>query len=340
MTRVVGKRDAFTLVELLVVIAIIGILVALLLPAVQAAREAARRMQCSNSLKQIALASHNYHDTFKMLPPGFVPKRAANGAVINNINNWGWAALQLPFMEQAPLHDQLRVGNIHLEDAAGLVPALAPLKAAMQQPIASLRCPSDVGPDTNSNRQRFHWAGGGNAQSRLATTNYIGANTSYRQAANGGRPVERGVFIEDVGRNFRNITDGTSNVIAFGERRWQVKDTAGNIRTIGAGVVFGVRRRNAAGTRADVLGHGSARINLNEATQIGSGQQGFSSQHPGGAQFALADGSVRFIAQTINADHDPNQITTYATNAIRDVEVDTTWERLIAIQDGEPVGDF
>lgn len=340
MTRFARKRNAFTLVELLVVIAIIGILVALLLPAVQAAREAARRMQCSNALKQIALASHNYHDTYKTLPPGFMPKRNATGALINDVNNWGWAALQLPFMEQAPLYDRLQVGNIRLEDAAGLVPALAPLKAAMQQPVASLRCPSDVAPDTNSNRQRFHWGGGANAQGRLATTNYIGANSSYRSAVNGGRPVERGLFVEDAGRNFRDITDGTSNVIAFGERRWQIKDTLGAIRTIGAGVVFGVRRRNAVGTRADVLGIGSARINLNDAGQIALGQQGFSSQHPGGAQFALADGSVRFIAQTINADQGPNQITTYATNAIRDVEVDTTWERLIAIQDGAAVGDF
>lgn len=334
------KRKAFTLVELLVVIAIIGILVALLLPAVQAAREAARRMQCSNALKQIALSSHNYHDTYKSLPPGFVPKRNAMGGVINDINNWGWAALQLPFMEQVPLHSQLQVGNIHLEDAAGLNAALAPLKAAMQTPIASLRCPSDVGPDTNSNRQRFHWAGGGNAQSRLATTNYIGANSSYEVSANGGRPIERGVFIEDEGRAFRDITDGTSNVIAFGERRWQVKDNAGAIRTIGAAVVFGVRRRNAVGTRADVLGGGIAKINLDDATNLGFGQRGFSSQHPGGSQFALADGSVRFIAETINADHGAGQVTSYATNAIRDVEVNTTWERLLAIQDGEPVGDY
>lgn len=340
MTSLARNRKAFTLVELLVVIAIIGILVALLLPAVQAAREAARRMQCSNALKQIALASHNYHDSYKKFPPGYVPKRAANGAFINNINNWGWAALQLPFMEQAPLHSQLDVGNIHLENAAGAIAALAPLKAAMQVPIASLRCPSDVGPTTNSNRQRFHWAGGGNAQGRLATTNYIGANSSYEVTTNGGRPVERGLFIEGQGRSFGDILDGTSNVIAFGERRWQVKDNAGAIRTIGAAVAFGVRRRNATGTRADVLGCGRAKINLNDSVTLGVGQRGFSSYHPGGAQFALADGSVRFVPETIDADHEANQITTYTTNAIRDVEVDTTWERLLAIQDGNPVGDY
>ena len=102
-------RPAFTLVELLVVIAIIGILVALLLPAIQAAREAARRTQCVNNLKQIGIGLQNYHDTFRSFPPGtlFWPAAGANPNGDNQM--WGWSALLLPFVEQATLHDQMRV---------------------------------------------------------------------------------------------------------------------------------------------------------------------------------------------------------------------------------------
>lgn len=152
--RATQRKQGFTLVELLVVIAIIGILVALLLPAVQAAREAARRMQCSNNLKQLGVALHNYHDTHKSMPPGFLPKRNANGAKTNNVNLWAWGALVLPFMEQQALHDKLNVGNNHLE----LISSTAgpgTLKEVMQQAIPSFRCPSDVGPPKNTNRQRL-----------------------------------------------------------------------------------------------------------------------------------------------------------------------------------------
>jgi prepilin-type N-terminal cleavage/methylation domain-containing protein len=97
----------FTLVELLVVIAIIGILVGLLLPAVQAAREAARRMQCSNNLKQIGLAAHNYESSMKVLPSGYVRT--------NNQEGWGWAALLLPYTEQGSLYEQLVVGRGNLK---------------------------------------------------------------------------------------------------------------------------------------------------------------------------------------------------------------------------------
>src|SRR5918992_4678938 len=95
------KRSAFTLVELLVVIAIIGVLVALLLPAVQAAREAARRMQCSNNLKQLGLASHNYHDTYKVFPVQSFPAHGSNNA-------WGWSPMLFPFIELNSLYDILK----------------------------------------------------------------------------------------------------------------------------------------------------------------------------------------------------------------------------------------
>src|SRR6056297_888152 len=104
-----GRRPAFTLVELLVVIAIIGILVGLLLPAVQAAREAARRMQCSNNLKQLALGCHNYADAHNKFPMAFAPAIAPyQPANVNNVQeSWGWGAMLLPFIEQGNMHQSL-----------------------------------------------------------------------------------------------------------------------------------------------------------------------------------------------------------------------------------------
>jgi len=131
-----GRRDGFTLVELLVVIAIIGILIALLLPAVQAAREAARRSQCTNNLKQIGLALHNYHDATKALPTGGLSKYV-NGSLSSTY--WGWNTLIFPQMEQQSLHDALQVGQNSLWGTV----SDATIRPHMQKPITVLQCPSD-----------------------------------------------------------------------------------------------------------------------------------------------------------------------------------------------------
>jgi prepilin-type N-terminal cleavage/methylation domain-containing protein len=330
-----NRKTGFTLVELLVVIAIIGILVALLLPAVQAAREAARRMSCNNNLKQVGLALHNYHDTYKTFPNGWL-RVAGGGAANNNMNLWGWSALILPFMEQESLHSQLGVGANRLEDlAAAAYAANGSNMGLLSQPVASFRCPSDTGPDSNTNRDRFSWADDVNS-GRPATSNYVGVNDSWRTDNGTGPQAERGLFREPTSNSFRDIIDGTSNVIVVGERKWLTKMDNGNLYTSGAANLFGVRRRNDQTHRGDQVGCGCPGINFAVNANNGRSRQGFSSQHPGGALFTLGDGSVRFISETIDRGPlGPNDHSCDDNATVR--PVDSTWERIIAIADGQTV---
>ncbi len=144
-------RCGFTLIELLVVIAIIAILIALLLPAVQQAREAARRTQCKNNLKQLGLALHNYHDVMKQFPPGFVDQLSsaatASGAAVaatTQDGNWGWGSYTLPYIDQAPLYNLLNVGNRTLLQAANDTTNGG--RRGLQTPLEAFRCPSDTAP--------------------------------------------------------------------------------------------------------------------------------------------------------------------------------------------------
>jgi len=330
-------RSGFTLVELLVVIAIIGILIALLLPAVQAAREAARRSQCSNNLKQLGLALHNYHDSFKCFPSGWLNKPAGG-----NYNLWGWSALVLPYVEQAALHEQLDVGDVSLEDLATAYAATSgnPQNLlVLSQPVAAFRCPSDDGPESNAVRDQFPWSAGADT-GRLATSNYVGANDSWEteRGINAAPRSETGLFREDSSFGFRSIRDGSSNVIALGERKYYLRTDTGRDYNIGAAVLFGVRRRNAVNHRGDQVASGCPGINHNVDVSRAQSRQGFSSDHPGGAQFALADGSVRFISETIKFDAGADGTTCADDPLLRDV--DTTWEQLIAIRDGAVISDF
>ena len=334
-------RSGFTLVELLVVIAIIGILIALLLPAVQAAREAARRSQCGNNMKQFGLALHNYSDSFKCFPSGWLNKPAGG-----NYNLWGWSALVLPYIEQGALHDQLDVGNVSLEDLALAYAATSGNPQdllVLSQPVAAFRCPSDDGPETNNIRDQFPWAAGANT-GRLATSNYVGVNDTWQtqRGVTGGPAEQRGLFREDSAFKFRDITDGTSNVLALGERRFFTRTDTGRLYSSAAAVVFGVRRRNHEGNRADQVGSGCPGINHAVDSSRAWARRGFSSKHPGGAQFTLADGSVRFISETIDFDADASSIESGTT--CEDLatlwDVDTTWEQLIGIGDGAAVSSF
>ncbi|MEX0820476.1 MAG: DUF1559 domain-containing protein [Pirellulaceae bacterium] len=334
------QRQGFTLVELLVVIAIIGILVALLLPAVQAAREAARRMQCSNNLKQNALSLHNYHDTYKRFPPGYLTKPNTPNRD-PGVDMWSWGALSQRFIEGNAATDAMNTGSTTLSFAIprfATVGGTPPLSGQniLDVAVKAHRCPSDVGPDTNDQRPMQLTA--------TATGNYIAANSSGDLSENGGGVVNAagnvsaaGLFRQDTALAFRDMIDGTSNVIALGERRWQVKATNGSIFIVGAGNVYGRRPLVTPAAVdvdnfADVLGGGLVPINHKVlGTDPQPIRRGFSSQHPGGAQFALGDGSVRFISETIQHSADGPNVA---------LPPNSTFEYLLAIQDGNPVGDY
>ncbi|TWT39328.1 DUF1559 domain-containing protein [Blastopirellula retiformator] len=260
------QRQGFTLVELLVVIAIIGVLIALLLPAVQQAREAARRMQCTNNMKQIGLAMHNYHDTHKLFPPGF-----------NNELGWGWGAKILPFIEQTALYDEIDQVNglMDLSDADIL--------AAVQIPLDAFRCPSDVAPDLNDKSVPVVVA-----SEEIAYSSYLASMGSYKDAT--VTQLGLGMFWPQSRVAFRNVLDGTSNTFLIGEREYQ--HTIGGLwaGTTTSGPGHQNKKYILASTNtSDGL--------INDPTKY----KGFGSFHPGGANFAFCDGSVHFISETIDA---------------------------------------
>lgn len=228
-----SRRDGFTLIELLVVVAIIGILVSLMLPAVQQAREAARRTQCKNNLRQIGLALHNYHDAFDTLPPGYVDQGQEQTEA--GQGNWTWTAMLLPYVDQTPTFTLLDVGNRLLSDALADPQALQ----AMQHPLAVLVCPSDPGPMLNEADdagspwpERAIRDALGNER-LLARCSYVAANSTRRLGRDEGVPINpesdgtpsaNGVFWRNSSVHFRTITDGSSNIILAGERIWKKGD--------------------------------------------------------------------------------------------------------------------
>ena len=221
------KSKGFTLVELLVVIAIIGILVGLLLPAVQAAREAARRMQCSNNLKQLALACHNYESAYKSFPMAFAP--AVAPYVRNNVNNnqesWGWGAMLLPFIEQGNLHQQLGVNDYSLKalianENPNILNTIA--RPLLETGVPSFQCPSDAGSNGVQVHQNRHFGGGvgtriaGWGNWRPGKSNYM-CNRGTRDQPQRVNDTH-GMFMENGAKRFGEITDGTSNTFLIGER--------------------------------------------------------------------------------------------------------------------------
>lgn len=298
-------RSAFTLVELLVVIAIIGVLVALLLPAVQAAREAARRTQCSNNLKQLGLALHNFHDTYGKLPVG---------AHDDDNRSFCWRTWILPFVEQSSLYNQMvgagmwippNMGNgangVNVDSVPGSevngIPALSDL---CKTKLTFYTCPSDILPMLDNDG--------------YAKTNYCGnmgpALGTVTGCGSVKGDVQEGVllFANDNNTTWTTslamITDGTSNTIMAGEVTVSenVKPTSLNDARypIWAG---GNNNGSCSGTAAAGATLRFVDVNyfINRKTGAESNSS-FGSKHPGGAQFVLADASVRFINESISSE--------------------------------------
>lgn len=283
------RSQGFTLVELLVVIAIIGVLVALLLPAVQQAREAARRSQCVNNMKQIGIALHNYHDSYNSFPPGWI-NRGGGG-----VPNYGWAVNILPFMEQSALYQELDPGITPLNTryVAGADPVS---QALLQTPIKGYRCPSDVTRDLN-NLVIF----GGANHFNVATSNYVAnAGTAATHSLIDGL----GVFFGNSYLGFNHILDGTSNTLMVGER--DGGSSTVNNHNFCAAAWAGVGRNSGIGNRdvGRTVQRGGFIINHDYAAS-GSPEnlgKGMSSLHPGGVNILLCDASVRFLPETADRD--------------------------------------
>jgi prepilin-type N-terminal cleavage/methylation domain-containing protein len=305
----------FTLVELLVVIAIIGILVALLLPAIQAAREAARRTQCSNNLKQIGVAMHNYHDTFKILPPGFTndyglaknyrsQAYSHHGGLGRYYASWAWSAYIAPFMELSAQHEILDVNGTW-----GAQSLLRPeSQEVVSSPVAAFRCPSDTERDLNRAGGEYRPADTNGTRYYVATSNYAGVCDHNSPNIDNFQRNCQGVFFVDSDIRFTDVTDGTSSVLMVGERcRERQHARCNRMQNCGAALVYVIATSNQQShrNRGNCAAVGSVANGLNwdsnqACDNLWDAKSSFHSLHPGGVQFVLVDGSTHFISDDVD----------------------------------------
>ncbi|PQO27200.1 DUF1559 domain-containing protein [Blastopirellula marina] len=286
----------FTLVELLVVIAIIGVLIAIFLPAVQQAREAARRMQCQNHMKQLGLGMHNYHDVLQQFPPGYVssspgtPKNSS-WCRTGGVQGAPWTVLILPYVEQKNMHDALDF-NVPFQATSN---QMASPNADRIRPIVIYGCPSDIRIGKNPLYGSYFGVQGGGAAPDCGNTGCSAANerASY---------VTGMLYAGSVNR-FADVLDGTSNTFFIGESYY-------------GGAYWGSSAKQDSCSYPRNLAGAQEQINLHKNQGVHD-TRGFSSYHPGGAQFLLVDGSIHFVPETI------------------DLQI---YRQLGRIQDGLPVG--
>ena len=324
------KKFGFTLVELLVVIAIIGVLVALLLPAVQAAREAARRMQCSNNLKQIGLGFHNYHDANKKLPPGqdYGIVRSDSASNPGTRPGWSWSAYIMPYLEGNAAFDQIDFDELMYK---GNHPEL------LANPVALALCPSD---ETEPVRAHFP---GKTSIPLQAVSSYLVSAGPFNISPNPyrGHPDRmRGCFFMSSAIEFREITDGLSNTIFAGEIKFLEKVVNPKLKRDWNGFWYGRHDgRSSKGTAYWLLSlNRTGEVRMNAPGQAETVlRKGFHGSHPGGVQFLFGDGAVRYLTETIN-----HNATYYWPPDILEVQMQkmSTYQQLHGRNDGTVIGDY
>jgi prepilin-type processing-associated H-X9-DG protein len=280
-----------------VVIAIIAILIGLLVPAVQKVREAAARLQCLNNLHQLVIGLHNYHSSYSSFPAGFRVPQAELYAFPATFNgSWAWSSDVLPYVEQDNLAKQMHVLDFPRFGGTGPTDLIGPQSCMpsnvpggwTQIKLKLFRCPSDNGPDINPIRNNH------------SMSNYRGVAGPYTYPFIGPYQDFGGIFWQNSFVRMTDITDGTSNTLIIGECKWDDKN--GQTACIWAGMEGWVAPGSSSGSVriSDVMWY----VDQLTAQVNGTAPQAFSSRHNGGANFAFADGSVRFFRNNT----DPNII--------------------------------
>ena len=299
------RRRAFTLIELLVVIAIIAVLIALLLPAVQAVREAARRIQCVNNLKQIGIALHNYNGACGAFPPGYLS--LMDPVTFDNDGpGWGWASFSLSQMEQSPVYNSINF-VLGIEFPANQTARLT----TMRQLFLPVRClPAGYihrrrFDNDRHNARRPHLHGGFVKLCRLRRQWRPLQSLSLDHRPDDGPPGRdngNGLFYRNHSVNIAQITDGTSQTFASGERSQNLSCASWTGAVTNAAVPLVALQAEAGldpeGGGALVLSHTGEGHGPNSPSGLAHGDQ-YWGMHPGGANFLFADGSVRFIKELI-----------------------------------------
>ena len=354
------KRNGFTIVELLVVITIIGMMVGLLLPAVQAAREAARRMSCSNNLRQIGLAAHNYHSAFKRLPSGYVSYKTRDGSAPANAfldpltwdgaPGWGWAAGLLPYFEANSIACNLLYDEPCWSSRN---------EEAISSSIPLLLCPSTTGGDepflirneagnplvmggrrvrvgrshyVASHGQESCWGECGAAATGEVFTNIYTGDTSIVKIEGDAGRVADGPFFRNSATRFRDVLDGTSNTIFFGEHSSALSEktwvgvipgafTHPELRSPengpDAAATLTLVHAGPSGGELDITGQPIIHPINFPTFHVGQ----MYSQHPGGGFVCMGDGSVQFVSVFVD-------LLLWAEMSSMDEGEHINWERL------------